>query len=144
MPSSVLTIIREVPWTAWVILACQHGCCIFSLPSQWVSLQNRFFTMHLREIVENFASKACIVKKLSWRETCWQMVFMANSDFFHIIVTRKSSFKFGLFDLGWKYQGHTVPRNTDLNNTAYHKVPTQCLGKHFNITRRTHFFRSKV
>ena len=42
----------------------------------------------------------CIVKNLSWREACWQMFFFADLDFFHIIVTKKGSFSFGLFGLG--------------------------------------------
>ena len=36
------------------------------------------------------------------------MVFLADSDLFHIIVTRKSSFSFGIFGLGEKYWRHTV------------------------------------
>ena len=63
--------------------------------------------MHLKKICWEFCLK-CIVKNLSWRENGLQMVFLANSDFFHFIETRKCSFKFGLFDLGWKYQGRTV------------------------------------
>ena len=33
---------------------------------------------------------------------------MADSDFFHIKVARKSIFSFELFSLGKKYQGHTM------------------------------------
>ena len=36
------------------------------------------------------------------------MVFMADSDLFPIIVARISSFSFGLFGIGQKYQGHTI------------------------------------
>ena len=74
---------------------------------QWVSLQDRIFTMHLRQNSQQISLK-CIVKNLSWSETHWQMVFLTDSDLFHIIVTRKSSFSFGLFGLGKKYQGRTV------------------------------------
>ena len=63
--------------------------------------------MHLRQNSQQISLK-CIVKNLSWRETRWQMVFLADSDLFHIIETRKSSFSLGLFELGWKYQGRTV------------------------------------
>ena len=34
--------------------------------------------------------------------------FLDDSDLFHIIWTRKSSFSFGLFGLGQKWQEHTV------------------------------------
>ena len=70
---------------------------------QWVSLQNRFFTMYLRLNLHQNSLK-CIVKKLSRREIRWQTVFLDDSDLFHIILSRKSSISFGLFGLGKKWQ----------------------------------------
>ena len=37
-----------------------------------------------------------------------QMVFLAISNLFHIVVSRKSNFGLETFGLGWKYQGCTL------------------------------------
>ena len=74
---------------------------------QRVSLWDSFFTMHYSEFWCRFCLKY-IVENLFWRETRWQMAFLGDSELFHIVETRKSSFSFGLFGLGWKYQGRTV------------------------------------
>ena len=94
---------------------------------QRVSLRDSFFTMHFSEFWCRFSLKY-IVENLFSRETLWQMVFLGDSELFHIVETRKSSFSFRLFDLGWKYQGRTVGvpfHSTVLPNTFHfeHHLP---------------------
>ena len=47
------------------------------------------------------------------------MFFLTDSNLLYIIVIRNKIFIFGTFNLGWKYQGHTVSRHSVSRGQCY-------------------------